>query len=519
MKNCLFCILFLFISVIAFSANSEDYTWKMEKGFGVDRNYDGRIDIPNTREYLMMKEFDVSFAVSDRFLEQNGWDEDFPPLVGNVYLHSETGEGYWGQGDIKNIVVKDLPLGKYQGSIFFAFKGELLGAEVEIETNRIVIAILGDSYSSGEGAPERKYNRDRISVWADGGKGSLETINHLKGHRSSLAWGTQAALYLEDKDPHSSVVCIFLAGSGARIDKGILGPHPGVDTTLGGDIPPQIGELEKIVGKEKIDYLFLSIGGNDLGFVPVVFLTLVYGDRSGQMKNKLYMKQIENLETSIETGEWQGFLPTLFNFNENFDIIGLNHLDYWYEKLGVLLKARFDIGQTILLEYPNPLAPGKTIMSDLVKGFAIDGWEAEFFTENVIDNLTEIQKEVCAKLGWTYASSFEEVKLEDHYYGARLPYPPSEYDYKKVQKPYEWNLFKAKYLEDNLPVTFFVTPSVSATVQGASAQGETPNMVTTAGTLHPNDLGYQLMMHQALRVVKLPDFFPSDFQKDYTVID
>ncbi|MCG6990210.1 MAG: hypothetical protein LJF06_18875 [Gemmatimonadetes bacterium] len=73
-------------------------------------------------------------------------------------------------------------------------------------------------------------------------------------HRSANAAPAQAALALEQADPHTSVTFVHLACSGAKIEGG------------GHAIDRQIKWANKLIGNREIDAVIVSIGGNDLGF-------------------------------------------------------------------------------------------------------------------------------------------------------------------------------------------------------------------------------------------------------------
>ncbi len=86
-------------------------------------------------------------------------------------------------------------------------------------------------------------------------KYSVETYDSLyQCHRSAEAASAQAALALENADPHTSVTFVHLACSGAKIEGG------------GQAISQQIAWAKKLIGDREIDAVLVSIGGNDIGF-------------------------------------------------------------------------------------------------------------------------------------------------------------------------------------------------------------------------------------------------------------
>jgi hypothetical protein len=90
-------------------------------------------------------------------------------------------------------------------------------------------------------------------------------------NRSAIAGQAQAALALEEADPHTSVTLVHLACSGATIPEGLIGPYAGVEPPSGApDLPPQVERAADLIGGREVDAVLLSIGGNDVGFGPIV---------------------------------------------------------------------------------------------------------------------------------------------------------------------------------------------------------------------------------------------------------
>jgi len=158
---------------------------------------------------------------------------------------------------------------------------------VTIRPRDYLIVSMGDSYASGEGAPEVPQQFDlagyvsRGPVWSD-----------TPCHRSARSGPSQAVADLERADPHSTVTYVHLACSGSVIENS--GPFRGRGGLLSEDkaadhccpemkIAPQMdaqpgqidGQLEQIQSRataagRQIDALLISAGGNDSGFVPFV---------------------------------------------------------------------------------------------------------------------------------------------------------------------------------------------------------------------------------------------------------
>ena len=141
----------------------------------------------------------------------------------------------------------------------------------EVMIKDYLVVSMGDSYSSGEGNPTNYVAGTEDSApdangagWSEGGY-----WDYVNCHRSTRSGQANAAIDLEQADPHSSVTFIYLACSGAQVDNGILGIKDG---NSGIPEQPQAKQAYDLtIGKgRKIDALMLGIGGNDIGFVPIV---------------------------------------------------------------------------------------------------------------------------------------------------------------------------------------------------------------------------------------------------------
>ena len=174
-----------------------------------------------------------------------------------------------------------------------------------------LIVSLGDSYASGEGAPDIP----QVPCFTIGCTTKLPVWEDERCHRSSNAGPAQAALAVAAADPHQSVTFLSFACSGATIatfgyggassidpyygpsggggtcaytstfqsgfcgdpnkplGEGILGPYagteggkPGAEPDYAHPLPSQIDQMTTAVGTRRIDALPVSGGGNDLGF-------------------------------------------------------------------------------------------------------------------------------------------------------------------------------------------------------------------------------------------------------------
>jgi hypothetical protein len=142
-------------------------------------------------------------------------------------------------------------------------QGNLLGmVKRAITVQDFLIVSIGDSVASGEGNPEVPGSLS--ASWENGSAAAAQC------HRSRWAGPAQAALALEQADPHSSVTFVHLACSGATILNGLLGPELPGQGPVTVEQPAQLDQLKQLIGDRQIDALFVSIGANDVHFSQIV---------------------------------------------------------------------------------------------------------------------------------------------------------------------------------------------------------------------------------------------------------
>ncbi len=140
--------------------------------------------------------------------------------------------------------------------------------QTEKSAESVVVAALGDSYASGEGAPLKPSDDANSVVWG------VEPGDDVC-HRSPRSGFGQAIEELSVTNPDVEFKTINLACSGADT-KDLM-----YDSTRNGEtVTAQLDALlawAESRGIDTIDYLYISIGGNNAGFVPVV-LSCVLAD-------------------------------------------------------------------------------------------------------------------------------------------------------------------------------------------------------------------------------------------------
>ena len=180
---------------------------------------------------------------------------------------------------------------------------------VDAAVRDLLIAGLGDSFASGEGNPDlpiafgtaHRHRNLYPQRQRNDGFGSAEWTDQLC-HRSLYGHQLRAALQVAVENPQSSVTYLDYSCSGAGIEDGLLGPQTYVERVTGSDAAagaaarplsggPKDSQLYRLVRelcrskpqlrddipmctdgdvRRKLDFLFLSVGGNDIGFSSIV---------------------------------------------------------------------------------------------------------------------------------------------------------------------------------------------------------------------------------------------------------
>lgn len=217
-------------------------------------------------------------------------------------------------------------------------------ARTDVKVRDILVAAMGDSFASGEGnpdipvrfSPERAANYGaedepdlagypaRVGDWRQIGDKAFIAENarwlDQACHRSLYSHQLRAALQLAVEDPHLSVTFAGVSCSGAEVTFGLFlrykgnewVPNPpalsqisaiaeaqcGKHDTRAMDLPEAYhmnGRIPELQGglvlrkcredqARKIDLLFLSIGGNDIGFSRLV--------ANAVLSNESYLRQL-----------------------------------------------------------------------------------------------------------------------------------------------------------------------------------------------------------------------------------
>lgn len=150
----------------------------------------------------------------------------------------------------------DLPEGRHLVTLRVAGERGWDWEVRRIDVQAHIVVGLGDSYSAGAGFP---------GVTASGA--------------AAEAYHAMAALDLETSDDRSSVIFVHLSRGGATIAN-LLGRS---GDGAGFDKRPQVDQARDLVKGQPIDYLLLTIGGNDTGFGQTVACLGNPFDSTGQL--------------------------------------------------------------------------------------------------------------------------------------------------------------------------------------------------------------------------------------------
>lgn len=386
-------------SIMPLTAN---FDWSMPRRFGSVDQF-GLPVAPNTREYVMPDPVNINGVETARFPVQftvpNG-----PSGGGIVYNYNIVGANYSTNvnvgGPTANI---PLPNGTYTVTLTTTADGDSVSTTQNITVKNYLIAAVGDSYGSGEGNPHSPAQYDffgfatRGAIWAQGGN-DFESTMHRMAHRSTKAGVAQMALELENADPKTSVTFVFLNGTGSTVTEGLLGPRESGDPGAPGTVPAQVDRLAELTSGRKIDGLFVSIGGNDLGFATIL-ADLVKNDPINPFGN--YEQRItEIIERSFDNLE---------DLTENL-----------YPQLAQRL-SQFDIGQVYLTEYPDLSKQSdgqiaQEIIGDVAPGLEVDRHELTRLVEELLPSFIVGMKTAAATFGWNYVDGVLAA-FANHGYG------------------------------------------------------------------------------------------------------
>jgi hypothetical protein len=277
-----------------------------------------------------------------------------------------------------------------------------LGFTVSVASGA-VLPLAPLAYAFGKDALETA--RDRIKrEWATAGRKWDWSIDmdpepvwlEPKAYRSLRAGPALAASAVEDPPSGRLVTYLSFARTGAEVVDGLLGPRREDGRSIDGWIGHR-GEIEEMeatlrgAGRDRIDALLLSIGGNDVGFAATL-TRLVRGDLpailDGEGDNaENRRKTRRRVEEIIESGA----LRTAF------------------EQLRDRLEGlSLEIGSVLLTEYPTAMFDGADGTSARGCGIFesafdlnVDRRDAEI-TREMAERLNVELRRIASDFGWTW---------------------------------------------------------------------------------------------------------------------
>lgn len=487
------------------------FDWGMPARFGLDANRNGIVDVPNTYEYVhglpagscprrdcaatFPVEFTGQVVVVDPALIVM-----LRPATGGARTPSVTyawtvrragsATAVRTSSDAGPTWQTRLPEGTYDVTLDVTWRlGEVTATDAatsRVRVDDILIVSVGDSMSSGEGNPEvaRKAG-DESAVWADDGDGGrlsseVDQFHHVS-HRSTTAWPARLALAVEAADPRTSVTFVHVAASGSTIHRGLLHSYNGVEPFTDLWMPSALDQVASMLGcrdrpsepyradqcDRKIDALTLSIGVNDLGFSDIITLLV-------EAEPPTWVWALVEHLTSLPVTALAAFLDNeLITRAVELAQRNLAKLPAAYDELAAAIRARLDVYQTYIIEYPDPtgdLDAGEPVWCDEIVGDVVTGFEIDLLEEHILIGamflpLNQAAAEAAARHGWRYIGGIADVfGFEGHGYCA----PPGRRWFRTAQESYDMQGLRSGSRRD------------------------------TKGTLHPNGAGHRFMAQAAL---------------------
>jgi hypothetical protein len=363
------------------------FDWDMGNRFGNDRNGDGLIDYDYSDEYInppngFAVHFDGCFSrgIESR-ISSYQWR-----IEGNGILVERTETYCYMRQPVS------LPLGNYSVTLTVTTAGGLSNNSTKtVPVKDILIVSIGDSYASGEGNPDKPQ---RFSWW--GGVSEGPKWEDRICHRSANAGPAKAALELERSDHRTSVTFLSYACSGATINSGLIGRDEGIEPQgidrnndgLYDDyirLDPQTWQVARDICRattnmsdpvclndgRTIDYLLISVGGEDIGFTEIIFKCALDIDC---YNDPVFVSNIAARFVS---------LPNL------------------YFELAHHIQTRFKASNILITEYPDPTHDERGNYCTTMLG-AMNYLSIRWAYENIITRLNQEVHAAAERHNWTY---------------------------------------------------------------------------------------------------------------------
>jgi lysophospholipase L1-like esterase len=228
------------------------------------------------------------------------------------------------------------------------------------------IVALGDSYASGQGAPDEDFTCWKF--W------STPKWNDKRCNRSLNAPTAKAAEILRQQG--HTIDYLSYACSGAKIEQGLIGTYDGSEPPSGPHtpLPPQVDELENLASTAGVDAVTISIGGNDILFQYIVGACVL--SPACNLSQPVIAQRLAQLPGRLD------------------------------DLAQDLVSVSVDSHRIFVVEYPNPAEGSdgsycdREPPGDLLSG--IDANEARWTAEFVLPRLNRALCEAAQRHGWTY---------------------------------------------------------------------------------------------------------------------
>jgi hypothetical protein len=335
-------------------------------------------------------------------------------------------------------------------------------ARTDVGVTDLLIVGMGDSFGSGEGNPDVpvRFSRERAADYGDGRKdgelsgyparvGAWNQIGDSKFieenarwidqacHRSLYSHQLRAALQLAVEDPYRSITYVGAACSGAEVTTGLFLRYKGNEWVpnppdlsqvsavaeaqcgrqearmqdlpeayhIGGRIPDLQGGLvlRKCEADQarRIDLIFLSVGGNDVGFARLV-ANAVLADQSTLKKLGGWFGQVHGAaEATAQLAQLDDRYKSLNRAFHN-----ILHLP-WDQSDRVILTAYPGLA---ILEDGRSVCPDGRAGLDVVADFQLSATKAKE-SSAVAEKLNSIMRTSAKSHGWSFAEAHRKAFL------------------------------------------------------------------------------------------------------------
>ncbi|HEX3004114.1 MAG TPA: GDSL-type esterase/lipase family protein [Angustibacter sp.] len=263
-------------------------------------------------------------------------------------------------------------------------------ASVQPKRGEPYFLVLGDSYTSGEGAPNYLDGTNRVARNGD-------RTNECR--RAPTAWGLRLARRHPDGVP-SRVV--FVACSGALTEDIVTTARLGLDGRPGG--PAELGEFARVrdrLGLSAPAFVVVGIGGNDAGFSTVGATCVGPGDCSRIGQRFLDDPDRPDVPAAADPGA----LPPTATRPPDEDLAAISDdLDAAYDRI----RAAVGPGVPVLaVPYPVPLGDAARCTDGLLQP------HERAFLRKFVPQLNGVVAAAAARHGFLYVDSMERALTDE----------------------------------------------------------------------------------------------------------